>query len=132
MDKNEMNGKQKGKAMKIAVASDGDNVTHHFGHCKFFLMFDTENGAITDTKALDNPGHRPGFLPVFLKEKGAEVIISGGMGAGAVDLFDSNGIDVILGASGYAKDAVEKYLKGDLVSTGSVCHEHMHHDDCGE
>jgi predicted Fe-Mo cluster-binding NifX family protein len=124
-DKNE-------KPMKIVVASDGDNVTQHFGHCRFFLMFDTENGIISDTKVVENPGHRPGFLPVFLKDMGAKVIISGGMGAAAVELFNNNGIDVILGASGDAKDAVKRYLGGDLVSSGSVCHEHMHHDDCGE
>jgi predicted Fe-Mo cluster-binding NifX family protein len=124
-DKNE-------KPIKIVVASDGDNVTQHFGHCRFFLTFDTENGIISDTKVIENPGHRPGFLPVFLKDMGAKVIISGGMGAAAVELFNNNGIDVILGASGDAKDAVKRYLSGDLVSSGSVCHEHMHHDDCGE
>ncbi|HCX79096.1 MAG TPA: dinitrogenase iron-molybdenum cofactor, partial [Firmicutes bacterium] len=24
------------------------------------------------------------------------------------------------------------YLKGSLKSTGSVCHEHEHHGECGE
>ena len=27
--------------------------------------------------------------------------------------------------------AVERYLRGELHSTGSVCHEHAHADECG-
>lgn len=118
--------------MRIIVASDGDNVTEHFGHCRTYRTYDVENGKITKAGVIDSPGHKPGFLPLFLKEKGADVIISGGMGAGAIDLFNENGIKVIVGATGDSKSAAESFLKGVLVSTGSVCHEHMHHDDCGE
>jgi hypothetical protein len=41
-------------------------------------------------------------------------------------------LEVVVGASGNAKTAVENYLKGELKTTGSVCHEHQHHDECGE
>lgn len=117
--------------MRIIVASDGEQVTQHFGHCRYFRAYDAENGTIVDSRVIENPGHRPGFLPVFLKEQGANVIISGGMGAAAIELFNQNGIEVIVGASGEAKAAAEDFLKGILESTGEVCHEHMHHDDCG-
>lgn len=30
-----------------------------------------------------------------------------------------------------AADILEAYLQGSLKSTGSVCHEHQHHDECG-
>ena len=63
---------------------------------------------------------------------GVNVIISGGMGGGAIDIFNEKNIEVIVGASGDAKAAVEAYLNGSLESTGSVCHEHQHHDECGE
>lgn len=116
--------------MRIFVASDGEQVTQHFGHCKLFRAFDAENGKIVDTKVIENPGHKPGFLPVFLKENGADVIISGGMGAAAIDLFNQNGIEVIVGASGEARAAAEDYLAGNLKSTGEACKEHMHHDEC--
>lgn len=59
---------------------------------------------------------------------GVSVIISGGMGSGAIDIFNEKGIKVILRASGNAKAAVEAYLQGSLKSTGSVCHQHQHHD----
>lgn len=118
--------------MKIAVASENEMVTGHFGHCSHFQLFDVEEGKITKSEAIANPGHRPGFLPNYLHDLGVNVIISGGMGGGAVDIFNSHGIEVILGASGEAKKAAERYLNGELESTGSICHEHQHHDECGK
>jgi len=118
--------------MKIAVASEGKMVTGHFGHCEGFAIFETENKQITGSEFIPNPGHKPGFLPNFLNDKGVKVIISGGMGGGAVDIFNEKGIEVVTGASGDAESAVNGYLQGTLKSTGSVCHEHQHADECGE
>lgn len=118
--------------MKISVACEGEMVTGHFGHCENFKIFDCKDGKIISEVNIPNPGHKPGFLPNFLADKGAEVIISGGMGGGAVDIFNERNIEVILGAQGDAKTAVNEYLKGNLVSTGSVCHEHQHKDECGK
>lgn len=117
--------------MKIAVAAMGNTVAAHFGHCENFIFFDTENGVVIDEKSVPNPGHRPGFLPNFLADNGANVIIAGGMGGGAVDIFNERNVEVVVGAEGDAKTCVEAYLKGDLVSTGSVCHQHEHADECG-
>lgn len=116
--------------MKIAVAAMGKTVAGHFGHCENFILFDAEDGKITAENSIPNPGHRPGFLPNFLADRGAEVIISGGMGGGAVDIFNERGVEVIVGAEGDAREAVEAYLKGKLESTGSICHEHQHADSC--
>lgn len=118
--------------MKIAVASDGGKVTGHFGHCESFIVFETEEEKIVKKENVPNPGHRPGFLPKFLHEKGVEVIISGGMGGAAIDIFNENNIEVIIGAKGEAEENIKSYLKGELQSTGSVCHQHAHHDECEE
>ena len=109
--------------MKIAVASEGKMVTEHFGHCEGFSIFEVQNNQIIKAESIPNPGHKPGFLPNFLNDMGVKVIISGGMGGGAVDIFNEKGIEVITGAKGGAKEAAEKYLKGELKSTGSICHE---------
>lgn len=116
--------------MKIAVASDRNQVSQHFGHCEGFLMFDVQNHTVTGRKFVPNPGHRPGFLPVFLYDNGANVIISGGMGGGAVDIFNEKGIQVVTGASGDAETAVKNFVEGSLKSSGSICHEHEHADEC--
>ena len=124
------NDKEGETTMKIVVACEGDMITEHFGHCEAFMIFQTENGEIKNTETVPNPGHKPGFLPNFLHDMGIKVIISGGMGGGAIDIFNEKGVEVITGASGEAKTAVEQYLKGNLKSTGSVCHQHQHHDEC--
>ncbi|MHB1454610.1 MAG: NifB/NifX family molybdenum-iron cluster-binding protein [Saccharofermentanales bacterium] len=116
--------------IKIAVASENEMVTEHFGHCVNFNLFETENGQIIKGSSVPNPGHKPGFLPNYLNDLGVNVIISGGMGGGAIEIFNEKGIEVIIGISGTAKTAAEKYLSGDLESTGTVCHEHQHHDEC--
>lgn len=118
--------------MKIAVAAMGSTVAQHFGHCENFIFFDTEGGNITGENSIPNPGHKPGFLPNFLADRGAKVIIAGGMGGGAVDIFNERDVEVVVGAEGDARTAVEAYLRGELISTGAVCHEHEHADECGE
>jgi len=116
--------------MKIAVASEGKNVSRHFGHCEGFNVFTIEDNKIVSTEFVNNPGHRPGFLPNFLSDIGVNVIISGGMGGGAIDIFNEKGIETITGVSGLAEDAVKSYLEGTLKSTNSVCNKHEHHDSC--
>jgi len=129
---NEIPVKDGGKNMKIAVASENEKVCEHFGHCESFAIFDTEKDLIVKSESIPNPGHKPGFLPVFLHDMGVNVIIAGGMGGGAIEIFDEKGIEVVTGARGDVKAAAAAYLSGSLVSSGSVCHEHQHHDECGE
>ncbi len=117
--------------MKIAVASEGSMVTGHFGHCEGFTIFEVRDNQISGKELIPNPGHKPGFLPNFLNDKGVNVIISGGMGRGAIEIFDEKGIEVVTGAAGEAETAALNYLMGSLKSTGSVCHEHQHSHDCG-
>ncbi len=118
--------------MKIAVASEGKMVTQHFGHCEGFNVYTVQNGKITGKEFFANPGHRPGFLPNYLNDLGVNVIISGGMGGGAIEIFNEKNIEVVTGASGDAEENAIKFLEGKLESTGSVCHEHEHSDSCGE
>ena len=118
--------------MKIAVACDGTQICGHFGHCENFNIYNTKDRKIDSMENVPNPGHRPGFLPNFLGDMGVEVIIAGGMGGGAVDIFNERNIEVIIGAMGDAETAVEAYLRGELESTGSVCHEHEYEDECEE
>lgn len=110
--------------MKIAVASDQGIVTQHFGYCENFHIFEVENKKIINNEVVSNPGHKPGFLPNFLNDLDVNVIISGGMGASAVNIFNEKNIEVIIGAKGSAEDIVDSYINGMLQSTGSICHQH--------
>ena len=117
--------------LKIAVASEEKMVAGNFGHCSNFNIFDVEDGKIVKEESIANPGHKPGFLPNFLNDMGVKVVISGGMGGGAIEIFNEKNIEVITGATGEAKAAVEAYVAGNLKSTGSVCNKHEHHGECG-
>lgn len=116
--------------MKIAVASEGNKVTGHFGHCENFNVFQVTNNEIVSSESVANPGHKPGFLPNFLNDLGVNVIISGGIGGGAVVIFNEKNIEVVSGATGDAEVAAKMYLNGELISTGSICNEHQHEGEC--
>ena len=112
--------------MKIAVACEGEIVTEHFGHCQNFNIYDVENGKILKVESIANPGHKPGFLPVFLYDKGVNIIMSGGIGGGAIEIFNEKNIEVVTGANGDSTKAVEMFLSNQLKSTNSICNQHKH------
>jgi predicted Fe-Mo cluster-binding NifX family protein len=117
--------------MKIAVASEGDLVSQHFGHCANFNVYELENSKIISSRSVQNGDHENGCVPDFLKTFGVTLIITGGIGGGAVANLNRQGIDVIRGAKGGAQEAVEKYLSGKLISTGELCAEHEAHHGQG-
>lgn len=117
--------------MKIAVAVDQGMIAEHFGHCEGFTIYTIEGNKIIEKEFISNPGHRPGFLPNYLNELGINIIIAGGMGGGAIQIFDEKGIKVITGATGEVDGAVQRFLDGKLKSLGSICHEHQHAGNCG-
>ena len=107
--------------MKIAISTDGDFISSHFGRCPEYTILDIENGKVTKREVIENPGHHPGFLPQFLKERGVNCIIAGGMGMRAKDLFSEAKIDTILGVEGKIQDAIDKLLAGTLEGGESLC-----------
>ena len=117
---------------KIAFPSnDRNNVEEHFGHCKEFVIYNIKNGEVASIEHIIPPAHVPGSLPKFLSELNATTIITGGMGAMAINLFKENNIEVILGANGLILDNLKSYLDNDLISTGAACaHDHGHSDNC--
>ncbi len=117
--------------MKIAVAANDSQVSGHFGHSEQFIVYEVENGAIAGEQCVANPGHRPGLLPNMLADMGAQAIIAGGMGAHAASIFAERSMEVITGAQGDARAAVEAYLRGELHSTGEMCAEHEHGHEHG-
>ena len=107
--------------MKVAISTDGNLVSAHFGRCPSFTIVTIEGGKITDKKIVDNPGHAPGAIPQFLHEKGAECIITGGMGMRATGFFNEFGIQTIVGISGSVDEVIEKIVNGTLEGGQSLC-----------
>jgi predicted Fe-Mo cluster-binding NifX family protein len=119
--------------MKYAVPVSGGMLSSHFGHCESFAFFDVEEGSnkIINKESIPSPEHQPGLLPAWLAEKGASVVIAGGMGPYAVELLKQNGIEVVLGAmESDPEKAVLSHLSGALSTGDNVCShgegEHAH------
>ncbi len=113
--------------MLIAIPKEGNMVCPHFGHCEQFALYDSET---KQWNYLDNPGHVPGVSPGFSKQHGVQVVLAGGMGARAQELFADQGIQIIVGVNGPVEDVVKRFLNNELVSTGEVCSEHAHAGRC--
>ena len=107
--------------MKIAISTDDGFVSAHFGRCPFFTIAEIEENKLVNKEVIDNPGHRPGFLPQFLNEQGVKYIIAGGMGMRATGLFADAGIETIVGITGKVDDVIDQILKGTLKGGESLC-----------
>ena len=116
--------------MKVAISTEGNIVSGHFGHCPSFTLFDIESNKVTNKQTIDNPGHQPGFLPQFLREKGVNCIIAGGMGGRAQQLFTEVGIKIIIGVTGEIDTVIDQLLEGTLKGGESSC-THGEGETCG-
>lgn len=96
----------------------------HFGHCREFALIDIEpeTGEISKQETLPAPDHQPGLLPRWLSDKGAEVVIAGGMGRRAQMLFEEAGIKVVVGSPAErAETLAAQLISGTLVSGENIC-----------
>ena len=108
--------------MKIAFAcEEGKGLegtsAHHFGRCPYYVFVEVENGQIQSVETRENPyfnSHATGVVPEFIAGQGAGVIITGGMGPRAIDLFRRLGVQPITGAAGRLGDVLDDYLAGKL------------------
>lgn len=110
--------------MKIAIPLADGKLTAHFGRCESFALLDVDTATNTISKRddVDAPPHAPGLFPAWLAERGASVIIAGGMGPSAQDLFSQQGIEVVIGAPvGTPEQLVNDYLAGVLQGGANAC-----------
>ena len=120
--------------MKIAVTYENGNIFQHFGHTEEFKVYDVQDGKVVSSEILSSNGTGHGALAGLLNDKAIDVLICGGIGGGAQAALSERGIELCAGASGNADEAVEAYLRGELVNTGANCDHHGHGEghSCGE
>ena len=107
--------------MKIAISTEGNEVSMHFGRCPSFTIVEIESGKLISKSSLDNPGHEPGAIPKFLNENGVNCIVAGGMGGRAQEFFQEFNIQTVLGANGTIDEVIEKLKEGNLEGGESSC-----------
>ena len=110
--------------MRIAIPVADDKLATHFGHCESFALIDIElqERSLLNRKDVAAPPHEPGLLPCWLAEQGVEMIIAGGMGQRAKDLFVKSGIKVYSGAAVAAPELlVQNFMTGSLSLGANLC-----------
>ncbi len=119
--------------MKIAVTYDNGNIFQHFGKTETFKVYEVEDGKIISSEVVGSNGAGHGALAGLLAGQAVDVLICGGIGGGAQAALAEAGVELCSGAQGDVDQAVEAYLKGELISTGVNC-DHHHEDghSCGD
>jgi predicted Fe-Mo cluster-binding NifX family protein len=108
--------------MKFAIPLAEGKLTAHFGHCQEFALVEVEDNEIKNKETIVPPPHEPGVLPKWLHDLGTNVIIAGGMGAMAQNLFVQNDIKVIVGASALTpEELIKQYLDNSLTTGDNLC-----------
>lgn len=121
--------------MKIAVTYENGQIFQHFGHTEQFKVYEVENGQVADARVVDTNGSGHGALAEILKNLEVEVLICGGIGAGAKAALAEVGIQLYGGVTGSADDAVQAFLNETLSYNPEVrCshHDEHEHGKCGE
>lgn len=120
--------------MRIAVTYDNGNIFQHFGKTETFKVYEIEDNKVVSSEVIGSNGVGHGALAGLLADKSVDVLICGGIGGGAQAALEEAGVELCAGATGDADQAVEAYLKGELVSSGANC-DHHHHEEghsCGD
>ena len=119
--------------MKIAVAYENGNVFEHFGHSRQFKIYETDGQNIVKEEVIESEGSGHSAMAGLLAGLDINAVICGGIGGGAANALGEAGIEVYSGVSGYADEALEAYLNGELISEGVNCSHHSHEEEqnCG-
>lgn len=110
--------------MKIAIPIAQNRVCMHFGHCEFFGFYevDLKEKKIVKSEMIAPPPHQPGILPPWIKSQGGDLVIAGGMGSRAQNLFRAAGVQVLTGApSGNPEEIIINYLNNTLETGENAC-----------
>ena len=112
--------------MKIAVSYDAGTVFGHFGQTKQFEIYTIEGPNIAKRELLGTDGKSHGELVALLKSWDINVLLVGGIGSHAINMLNSNNIQVFPGVKGDSEAAVIAYLNGQLSFDPNAIHQCSH------
>lgn len=119
--------------MRIAVTYENGEIFQHFGHTEQFKVYDVEDGKILSSEVVGTNGSGHGALAGILSALHVDVLICGGIGAGAQTALAAAGIKLYGGVSGSADEAVAALLAGKLAfDPDAHCDHHDHQHGGGE
>jgi len=109
--------------MKICVTSTGTTmdapVDPRFGRCQYFMIVDPDT---MEYEAMPNPSiSASGGAGIQAAQtvagKGVSAVATGNVGPNATQTLGAAGIQIMTGARGTVKDAIEQYKSGELAQT---------------
>jgi predicted Fe-Mo cluster-binding NifX family protein len=117
---------------KIALASEDNSgldgrLAAHFGRCPYYVVANVNDVSVGEVEVVKNPhfeNHQMGIMPEFISSLNADVIIAGGMGPRAINLFEEMGIEVVTGFVGKVEDILKAYIEGKIEGTEPCGHDH--------
>lgn len=110
--------------MKIAIPTNSGKLCQHFGHCEVFtfINIDETTKEILGKEELTPPEHIPGVIPPWVAQNGANLVLAGGMGGRAIELFAQNDVKVITGCPSIEPELIVKaYLNETLKLGENIC-----------
>ena len=110
--------------MRVATTYDNGNIFMHFGRSEQFKIYEVADGAIESTHVLENNGEGHGALVTLLQQEHVDVLICGGIGAGAQNALKEAGIRFYGGVQGEADKAAADFLADRLAYDPAVHCEH--------
>lgn len=121
--------------MKLCIPTNDDNglessVCEHFGGAPFFMIADTETGAVTSL-VNHNEHHAHGMCQPLKSLAGhvVDAVVCSGIGAGALNKLNASGIKVLMASGRTVRDLLDTHKKNSLpeFQPGSVCAHHGCH-----
>jgi predicted Fe-Mo cluster-binding NifX family protein len=118
--------------MKIIITATSHKIDQpfnpRFGRADYFILIDSES---RKWEAFANPAAdaRGGAGPQavqFITNKGAEAVISGRYGPSAFTALEAAGIKAYLAKDGTVDEVLDKFLAGELESTGTSTGPELH------
>ena len=114
----------------ISIPMENGVLCAHFGHCEYFTVFtvDDVKKVILTQETIESPAGCgcKSNIAFVLADMGVTLMIAGNMGEGAVNVLQSNGIEVLRGCSGDVEEVASQWLAGILEDSGDACHQHEH------
>lgn len=122
--------------MKLCIPSMGqkgieETVGQHFGKVPFYTLYDTETKEASVLPNTSEHNGGTGLPPELMAKEGVDIMLCGGLGKKAVDMFEQAGIDVFCGATGTVQDAIDAWESSKLTKAtrDNSCSGHGHDDD---
>ena len=107
---------------KIAIPVVNGLLSAHFGHCQLFFIADVVDGEVKQTEEVVPPPHEPGVIPRWLSDLGVNVVLVGGIGQKAVNLFKQFGVEPVIGVPEKSPhDLVNEFLADELTTGSNQC-----------